>query len=92
MTDFILINTATREPVPLPFHTRLQDPARPPHLWQVICIVDVSGARLTYTQRNPITQRVHYDFCDPSQVGLELISESDFMAEREDNGQFGVGA
>ena len=79
---FILIDSKTRQAVPLPFHTRLKDSLRPPDLWKPVCVVDISGARLSYTEQDAISGRTRYDYWDPSQVGLELISESDFMAER----------
>ena len=54
MTNFILIDSKTRLAVPLPFHTRLKAPLQSPDMWKPICVVDISGARLTYTERDAI--------------------------------------
>lgn len=69
MTNFILINSETRAPVPLPFHTKT-----------------IAGVSVTIHDFNERRVLSTYDglrlWIRPELCSLELIAESDFMAER----------
>lgn len=69
---YILIDSETRAPVPLPFHTETADgdPA---------VIVAFEDGNVWF---RPLNERTVY-FRPPEAFGMELITEADFMKERE---------
>lgn len=79
MTNFILIDSETRAPVPLPFHTELADgdPITLKDCTDPNQLVDYPQG-LVWWFENPNI----WHFRPPQAFGLELITEADFMAER----------
>lgn len=79
MDNFILIDSKTREPVPLPFHTKTVDD-------NLVTIKDCTDpGRLADHPQGLVWWFTEPDIwrCQPPQTfGLELITEADFMAER----------
>lgn len=74
---FILIDSKTRTPVPLPFHTKLED--------KPVTIRDFSDPDRLDNYPNGVVwwfEEPNWFFRPPQDFGLELITESDFMAER----------
>jgi len=75
MTNYILIDAKTRRPVPLPYETMLGSriPVRAVNFYtgpSGNLVQCVRGKRTSWAR--------------PEQLGLELITEADFMKEQDD--------
>lgn len=85
MDNYILIDSKTRAPVPLPFHTEtadgdpitLRDCTNPSRI-----VEHPQGLVWWYESPDPTEEMRRWHFRPPQAFGLELITETAFMAER----------
>lgn len=71
MTNYIFINATTRAPVPLPFAASIRG--------KPVTVIGIVDGELQC--RNEVTLRRYRTI--PEALGLELITETDFMTEQE---------
>lgn len=74
MTSYILIDSRTRAPVPLPYHTSDSE--------GLCCITSFNETEVFVKDESGYQSQLN-GWYSPGDYGLELITEADFMAERE---------